>query len=165
MRYSIAGEVAALREAASGDDFVTEIISSIPSSALSEGVQSATGLKTRFCKVKKICRRVALVPEDGGLGAYALSFVHSMLTFDVGHVGGAAEPPESMTTIDLLRLAEVALEDDDLEGAARYVNQLQGEARRVAQDWLKDARLYLETIQAADLVAAYLSRSGKPVEL
>eukprot|EP00731_Ephydatia_muelleri_P020652 Em0013g379a len=165
VRYSIASEVAALREAASGDDFVTEIISSIPSSALSEGVQSATGLKTRFCKVKKICRRVALVPEDGGLGAYALSFVHSMLTFDVGHVGGAAEPPESMTTIDLLRLAEVALEDDDLESAARYVNQLQGEARRVAQDWLKDARLYLETIQAADLVAAYLSRSGKPVEL
>ena len=57
-------------------------------------------------------------------------FVHSMLTFDVGHVRGVAEPPESMTTIDLLHLAEVALEDDDLESAARYVNQLQGEARR-----------------------------------
>lgn len=163
--YSIASEVAAVREAASGDEFITEIISSIPPSALSKGIQSATGLKTRFGKVKKVCWRVALVPENGGLGAYALSFVHSALTFDVGHVEDDGIP-ESATTFDLLRLAEVALGNDDLDAATRYVNQLKEgeEARRVARDWLKDARLYLETIQAAELVAAYLSSSGKPVE-
>lgn len=163
VRYSIAGEVAAVKAAASGDFFIAEIISSVPSAALSDGVQSATGLKARFGKVKKMCRRVALVPENGGLGAYALSFLHSVLTFDIGHVDGDA-PTENMAPLDLLRLAEASLNGDDLEAAVRYMNQLSGEPRRVAQDWMKDARLYLETVQAADLVAAYLSTSGMPAQ-
>ena len=163
MCYSIERQVAAVKDAAAGEFFVAEVISSIPSTALTGGVQSAAGLKTRFGKVKKMCRRVALVPENGGLGAYALSLVHSLITFDTGHVDDAT-PPETMTTFDLLHLAEEAVNGDDLDAAVRYMNQLGGEPRRVAQDWMSDARLYLETMQAANLIATYLSTSGKPVE-
>jgi len=62
---------------------------------------------------------------------------------------------DELTTFVLLDRAAAALERGSLEQAVRYVNQLRGESRRVATDWLTEARLLLETRQAADVLVAF----------
>ena len=47
------------------------------------------------------------------------------------------------------------LENDDLEQALRYMNLLKGEPQNVATDWLKDLRLHLEAVQAAQAILSY----------
>lgn len=47
------------------------------------------------------------------------------------------------------------MEKDDLEQALRYMNLLTGAPQNVAADWLKDLRVHLETVQAAQAVLAY----------
>ena len=165
--YSFASEIAAVREASKGDHFILSMLDSIPRAALS-GIQSEAGLKERFRKVKRICRRVALVPETGGgVGTYILSFIQSLLTISAW-TSTAVEgvtPSDKMDTFDLLSQAGVQLRRSNLEGAVRAANCLQGEPRRVAQDWLKDARLYLETRQAVELISQYIAATSISIVL
>ena len=44
--------------------------------------------------------------------------------------------------------------------ALQYMNQLRGEPRRVAGDWLKETQLLLETRQAVDTLVAHASAVG-----
>ena len=141
------------------------MLDSIPAEATSgKGIQSEAGLKERFTRVKKICRRVALVPETGaGLGTYALSYLQSLLTLNVWGRGGREgtdTPPKDMDTFELLHQAEVCLHRGDLEEAVFYLNHLQGESQRVARDWLSDARLHLETRQAISVVLQYMAATS-----
>lgn len=162
-RYSFKKEISSLREAASGDHFILAVLDSIPQEAISneKGIQSESGLLRRFKKVKQICKRVALVPDvGGGLGTYALSYLHSLLVIDVWKHRGAAEvqeDPADMDTFDLLHHADSLLRGGDMEGAIRLVNCLRGEPKRVARDWLRDAQLHLETKQAIQLVQNYMA--------
>lgn len=163
-RYTISTEVEQLRRAARGDPFITIVLNSIPSQATGrEGIQTEGSLKERFSKVKYICRKVALVPESGGgLGTYALSYIQSFLTITawLGRVPEQDDAdPTQLHTYDLLRRADTKLKRGDLEGAVHYMNYLQGEPRNVARDWLEDARLYLATRQAIQLLQAYVSAS------
>lgn len=157
-RYNVATEVRALRQAADRDPFIATVLDSIPSLAVDGmGIQSETRLKERFVKVKRICKRVALVTASGGgLGTYAVSYLQSLLTLH------AWLPEETLADADLsklhaynlLHLADAQLKKGDLEGAVHYMSNLQGEPKNVAKDWLEDARLYLETRQAIQLVHA-----------
>lgn len=52
------------------------------------------------------------------------------------------------------------LDRGDLTQAVKYLNLLQGAPRKVANDWLKEARLLLETQQAANTLMAHAAASG-----
>ena len=164
-RYSFTQEVCNLREVAKDDPFIVAMLDSLPTVATGGGggILCEGGLKERFVKVKRVCRRVALVPETGGgLGRYALSYLQSLLVVSWRLVGrgarGGEDPdPHKMDTFKVLECADDALSRGDLEQAVRCVNLLRGEPRRVAQDWLHDARHYLETSQAILLISQYLA--------
>ena len=161
-RYSFAKEIASLREAAHEDSFILAVLDCIPKEAVNRsGVQSEAGLQQRFKKVKQTCKRVALVPQvGGGLGTYALSYLHSLLAIDVWKRSNSTHlqrDPTDMDTFELLQHADHLLQCGRLEGAIQVLNCLQGESKRVASDWLKDARLYLETKQAVSVVQTYLA--------
>ena len=164
-RHSLQREVNILRDAAKDDPFVLVMLDSLPGPAVSRiGIQGEGGLKERFTKVKRICRRVALVPErGGGMGTYALSYLQSMLVVSWRFVGRIAREVgedgdlQKLDTFDILERADVCLRQGDMDLAVRYVNLLCGEPRMVARDWLCDARCYLETSQAVRLVSEYMA--------
>lgn len=161
-KHSISKEVNSLKEAAGNDEFISSVISSIPKQAVEEGITSESGLIKRFSRVRKICKRVALVGEEGGgLGMYLLSFLQSLLTFDMIYdkMLSPRDYDSSANTFRLLSMANSYLDKGDLETAVRLVNQLSGEAGRVAEDWVKEACLYLETRQAVMVVSEYLAAS------
>ncbi|TPP56095.1 MICOS complex subunit MIC60 [Fasciola gigantica] len=77
--------VEAVKDAAStgSHPFALAILEKIPPEAITQGVWMERGLKERFEKVYKVCRRVALVDETGGsLWTYALSWLQSVLMLD-----------------------------------------------------------------------------------
>lgn len=161
-RYSFTDEVASLRKAARGDAFIVAVLDCIPKEAITKsGIQSEAGLQQRFRRVKQICKRVALVPEvGGGLGSYALSYLHSILAIDVWKHNSTAmlqKDPVDMDTFELLQSADNLLQQGSFEGATQVLNCLQGEPKRVARDWLRDAQLHLETKQAISVVKNYLA--------
>ena len=57
-------------------------------------------------------------------------------------------------------LAKGHLERGDLDQAVRYMTLLRGEPRRAAADWLREARLLLETRQACRALMAHAAAVG-----
>lgn len=163
-KHNISHEVSALLAAAKDDKFITTVILSLPKEALAEGVSSEAGLKARFEKVRRVCSKVSLVPEEGGgLGTYLLSYLQSLLTIDMFHpkmMDLSHYDPSKMSSLDLLRQAKTRVDRGDLEAAVKLVGQLKGESRRVADDWLKEAVLYLETRQAIMAISQYLAAAS-----
>ncbi|KAF5398923.1 MICOS complex subunit MIC60 [Paragonimus heterotremus] len=192
----------AIKDATSTDNhpLVLTILDCLPPEVSQNGIWIERGLKERFEKVYKVCRRVALVDEVGGsLYTYALSWLQSVLMLDVfvqkylSHIpwlktsihepllAGDSElvgRPDELDTFSLLCAAKSALtmdstsvaeegyasavadSDEGIEVAVRLLGQLRGQARVVASDWLHDARLYLETKQAAQTLLAYAAARG-----
>lgn len=92
---------------------------------------------------------------------YLLSYLQSLLLVYPQQLKPPAElRPEDLTTFKLLSYASYCIEHGDLELAAKFVNQLKGEPRRVALDWLNEARMTLETKQVVDILTAYASAVG-----
>lgn len=52
------------------------------------------------------------------------------------------------------------IEHGDLTQALKYMNLLKGASRNIAEDWLKETRLLLETQQAANTLMAHAATSG-----
>ena len=52
------------------------------------------------------------------------------------------------------------MERGDLTQTLKYMNLLNGASRKVARDWLTEARLLLETQQAANILMAHAAASG-----
>lgn len=52
------------------------------------------------------------------------------------------------------------IEHGDLTQALKYMNLLRGASRNIAEDWLKETRLLLETQQAANTLMAHAATSG-----
>lgn len=156
-------EVEAISDAGGKHPFVETIIMNIPECALERGVWTEDSLKERFANVNKVCRRVAMVDEIGGtLFKYFLSYVQSL--FIVNSVSAKQEDDvidlDKLDTFSILGHAQYWLDKGDLEQAVRFVNQLKGAPRCVARDWLREAKLYLETRQAAYALTAFASASG-----
>ena len=149
-------ELSAITSAADLSDtsstkILSTVVSSVPDVAVTRGVWTESALVNRFDRVYAVARRVAMVGEgETSLFRYALSYLMSLVVFR--HPPPAADSnidADQLTPFYLLDAASWSLEHGDLEQAVRYVNQLTGEARRVAADWLREARLLLETKQAA----------------
>uniref|UniRef100_A0A0P5SG84 MICOS complex subunit MIC60 n=1 Tax=Daphnia magna TaxID=35525 RepID=A0A0P5SG84_9CRUS len=142
------------------DEFARAVLESIPQSAVSQGILPQGALKERFQNVERVCRRVALIDENGGsVLRYALSYLQSMMVVKVD----ARPPPKQdeeinlaeLNTFDILARARYHLEKDDLEQALRYMNLLKGEPQNVATDWLQELRIHLETVQAVNAIISY----------
>lgn len=141
----------------SSSEALKAVLATIPSSALSEGVESLPDLTYWFtAKVAPRIRSVALVPTDAasaGVLAHLTSAVVSPLLFK------KSGPVDGSDINSILARAEDRLVRRDLDGAARELNQLEGWAGVLAKDWLKEARKRLEVEQAIDV------RSAGPVHV
>lgn len=162
---SFADEIATLKTVADKDsDFISTVISSIPPEAVNRGVVPYKILKERFENVKRVCKRVALINENNNsLYAYFLSYVQSFLIID--NVSSMIKSRELQSkvaldtsewdTFDVLSRISYCIEIDDLEQALSFANQLKGEPRTVAKDWIKEVQLFLETQLAIKALHAY----------
>lgn len=156
------GAAQAVRDSCSDNDFALALSSSLPQESLQRGVYSEASLRARFNSIRSLVRRVALIDEShNSLYQYVLSYLQAALLFE----DKQAAPPtqlsgEDLDPFKLLSYASYCLEHGDLELAAKLVNQLRGEARRVVEDWLKEARLTLETRQVISLLSAYANAVG-----
>ncbi|CAN9514556.1 unnamed protein product [Ophioblennius macclurei] len=152
----------AVRHSCRDNEFALALTSALPEESLQRGVYSEASLRARFYSLRALARRVALVDEShNSLYQYFLSYLQAALLFE----NKLEAPPPQLSAKDLdpfklLSYASYCLEHGDLELAAKLVNQLKGEARRVAEDWLSEARLTLETRQVVSLLSAYANAVG-----
>ncbi|XP_034036869.1 MICOS complex subunit MIC60-like [Thalassophryne amazonica] len=144
------------------DEFALALASALPEESLQRGVYSEASLRSRFNSLRSLVRRVSLIDEShNSLYQYFLSYVQAALLFEEKQEAPPAQlRREDLDTFKLLSYASYCLEHGDLELAAKLVNQLRGEARRVVEDWLTEVRLTLETRQAVSLLSAYANAVG-----
>ncbi|XP_029296834.1 MICOS complex subunit MIC60 isoform X2 [Cottoperca gobio] len=152
----------AVRDSCHDNDFALALASALPEESLQRGVYSEDSLRARFNSLRALARRVALIDEThNSLYQYFLSYLQAAMLFE----DKQEAPPAQLSSDDLdpfklLSYASFCLEHGDLELAAKLVNQLRGEARRVVEDWLTEARLTLETRQVVSLLSAYANAVG-----
>ncbi|XP_067240783.1 MICOS complex subunit MIC60 [Chanodichthys erythropterus] len=156
------GAVRAIKESCAENEFAQALATAIPEESLSRGIYSEAFLRARFYDIRRLARRVALIDETrNSLYQYFLSYLQSVLLFEREQEAPPAKlAPEDLDTFKLLAYATYSIERGDLELAAKLINQLRGESQRVAQDWLKEARLTLETKQVISLLSAYANAVG-----
>jgi len=159
----LSDELSAIKNAAGDHEFVSTVAEAFPEEAINNGVWTREALLDRFQKVNGICRRVAMIDETGGtLFQYFLSYLQAIFVFRQTKALCETDEvdPDSLTTFTILDNAARAIERDDFEQALRFMNQLKGEARKAANDWIHQARLHMESKQAADSLLAFASASG-----
>ncbi|KAI9251652.1 glucose-6-phosphate dehydrogenase [Helicostylum pulchrum] len=143
-KQSFADELQALSFNTKQDKVIQTVLNVIPKEIAQEGVNSISELSVRFEQVADEVRQVALVPEDGGFGSHIISIIMSYLMFKkAGLIQG--DDVES-----ILSRTGYYLKRDNLEFAARELNQLNGWPKRLAQDWIESARRHLEVKQALE---------------
>ncbi|XP_070768878.1 MICOS complex subunit MIC60 isoform X1 [Enoplosus armatus] len=152
----------AVRDSCRDNDFASALSSALPEESLHRGVYSEASLRARFNSLRALARRVALIDEThNSLYQYFLSYLQATLLFEDKQEAPPAQLcSEDLDPFKLLSYASYCLEHGDLELAAKLVNQLRGEARRVVEDWLTEARLTLETRQVVSLLSAYANAVG-----
>lgn len=151
-----------VQDSCHGNDFALALSSALPEESLQRGVYSEASLRARFNSLRPLARRVALIDEShSSLYQYFLSYVQAALLFEKKQEAPPAQLCiEDLDPFKLLSYASYCLEHGDLELAAKLMNQLRGEARRVVEDWLTEARLTLETRQVVSLLSAYANAVG-----
>lgn len=160
-------EISAVARAAEGDELVGVVLKGLPESAKNRGVYPEDALRERFIKVEEVSRRLALVPAEGArLPMYFLSYLQAALIAkpDVPISKDELEDKpfdfSKLDTYDILNRARYWLDRGDLVKTVQYMNLLQGASRKAALDWLNEARLLLETQQAASTLMAHAASSG-----
>ncbi|XP_072520426.1 MICOS complex subunit MIC60 isoform X2 [Salminus brasiliensis] len=154
--------VRAVKESCADNEFAQALATALPEESITRGVYSEASLRARFYGIRRLARRVALIDETrNSLYQYFLSYLQSVLLFEKDQEAPPTKlAPHDLDTFKLLAYATYSIERGDLELAAKFVNQLHGESRRVAQDWLNEARLTLETKQVVSLLSAYANAVG-----
>nr|XP_057919678.1 MICOS complex subunit MIC60 isoform X3 [Doryrhamphus excisus] len=156
------GAAQVVRDSCHDNTFALALASALPQESLQRGVYSEASLRARFYGLRSLVRRVALIDEShNSLYQYFLSYLQAALLFESKQEAPPAQlNSEDLDPFKLLSYASYCLEHGDLELAAKLLNQLTGEARRVVEDWLHEARLTLETKQAVNLLSAYANAVG-----
>ncbi|XP_049823305.1 MICOS complex subunit Mic60 isoform X2 [Aethina tumida] len=162
-------EISAVQKAAAeNDELVNTVVAAIPKEALERGVYPEEALKERFLKVEQVARKVALVPEGGAsLPVHILSYIQSLLLVKAASPIPQAELEDKseidftkLDTNDVLQRARYWMDRGDIEQTLKYMNLLKGAPRSVARQWMNEARILLETQQAANTLMAYAASSG-----
>lgn len=120
---SIKANIETIKDSAPDNEFVQQLVRSVPQSSLDNGVWTEPDLKERFKQVKKVCRRTALIDERGGtLFKYFLSYVQSFFILDtaIDHAKLEAEGSPSleqfdMSTFNILSFAEYYVESGQFD--------------------------------------------------
>ncbi|XP_026272523.1 MICOS complex subunit Mic60 isoform X1 [Frankliniella occidentalis] len=164
---SIKEEIEALNSTSlENDQLVAAVVKGIPEEALKRGVFTEEALIERFKKVEKVTKGVALVPEEGGsLSLYMLSWIQSFLLSSVrdythSSVKLSQTVPQNISTLEAIQEARYWIDRGDLLQALRYMNLLKGYSRRVAADWIRETKIHLETLQAAEALMAHAVSVG-----
>ncbi|XP_054001785.1 MICOS complex subunit Mic60 isoform X6 [Hylaeus anthracinus] len=161
-------EIKAVTKAAPKEDpLVLAAIRGIPEEAAKRGVFPEDVLRARFLKVEEVAKRLALVPEQGAaLPVYFLSYLQNFLM-----IKSATSIPQSeledkpidtqcLNTYDILHRARYWLDRGDFKMTLRYMNLLKGASRTIANDWMNETRILLETQQAVETLLAYAGAIG-----
>jgi len=146
-------------------EFINAVLSSLPGEALNRGVYTDQSLRDRFFRVEKMARRTALVKDgESSLLIYLLSYIQSFLVITPSNEklpdANEALDIDSLSTFDIIGLARGCVERGDIAQAVKYMTLLKGESANVSKDWVKEARLLLETRQACDALLAHASAFG-----
>lgn len=122
------------------------------------GVKSFTVLSNWFTnRVAPRIHETSLVPapEEATVATHLVSTVLSKILF---RPQAGLVPGDDVGAV--LARAEWALNEKDLDAAAREVNNLRGWPRKLAEDWLREARRKLEVQQALDIVGTEATLSS-----
>jgi len=146
---------------------VNAVVAGIPKEAKERGVYPEDALRERFLKVEKVCRQLSLVPEGGArLPLHVLSFLQSILLLKAASPIPQAELEDEavdfskLSTNDVLQRARYWMDRGDFAQTLRYMNLLEGGPRCAAFQWMNEARILLETQQAANTLMAHAAASG-----
>lgn len=164
----LSNEIKAISEAAAeGDKLVEVVLKSVPEIVQKRGVMPEDVLKERFFNVERIARRLALVPDTGArLPMYILSYLQSMLIMRPDNPISKEELHDQeidfskLDTYEILNRARYWIDHGDIAKSVRYMNLLDGAPRKIAFDWVNEARIYLETQQAVNVLLAHAAASG-----
>ncbi|KAK3094531.1 hypothetical protein FSP39_002946 [Pinctada imbricata] len=159
----LANEIVSIADASFNHPFISIVLSTIPEEAYLRGVWTEDTLKQRFRKVQNVCKKVALIQDtNSSLMQYFMSYLASYVIHP--RISAKKESEEvdiaSMDNYDILANAQYWIDEGRFEVAVRYMNQLSGESRQVASDWLKEAKIFLETKQAANALVAFAAAGG-----
>ena len=138
-------ELVALKEIANDDAVINAAVASINPSAYQRGISTSSQLIDRFRRVASEVRKASLLPDEAGVASHASSWVLSHVMFKKR---GLAEGDDVES---ILTRTQTYLEEGDLDGATREMNELQGWAKTLSKDWLGEARKVLEVQQALDV--------------
>ncbi|XP_042856036.1 MICOS complex subunit MIC60-like isoform X2 [Penaeus japonicus] len=159
--------ISAIKAAGGENPYLNAVLGAVSGEARARGVYTEDALRERFIKVDRICKRVSMIGDNGGsLIKYMLSYVQSFLILNAfeylpgNEVRDEEVPVDSLSVYDILARARYCLDKDDLLQSVRYMNLLRGEARNVASSWIEEARLTLETRQAADALLAHAAATA-----
>lgn len=148
-----------------GEDspFVQAVLHTIPNKAAERGIYSMSSLEQRFNNVYKQCRKSPAYPENGNIMSNSVAWVKHQLASTPKPKEIAScefDNPEGMNQSELLEQAKYFMDKKCVHEAVRCMVQLTGELRLKAQDWIEEARLVLETRQAAEVLMAYANSKG-----
>ncbi|CAG5103754.1 Oidioi.mRNA.OKI2018_I69.chr1.g920.t1.cds [Oikopleura dioica] len=136
------------------DQSVHAIIDSIPSEALDSGVLSPKALESTLPRLLEAAKCQHMIGKDAhGLFARLRSSVTNKFT-NWSKPAAISESDSDLTLDKLLSAASHYNREGDIESVTRVLNQLTGEPRRIVADWLKEARLSLEVMQALEALSA-----------
>ncbi|XP_053688505.1 MICOS complex subunit Mic60 [Sabethes cyaneus] len=160
-------EISAVGRAAEGDELVSVVLKGLPEQAKQRGVYPEHALRERFIKVEEVSRRLALIPAEGArLPMYFLSYLQASLIVRPSVPISKDELEDKpfdfnkLDTYDILNRSRYWLDRGDLVRTVQYMNLLKGASRKAAIEWLNEARLLLETQQAASTLMAHAASSG-----
>ncbi|KAF1753259.1 hypothetical protein GCK72_019815 [Caenorhabditis remanei] len=138
------------------DEFVKTVDSSMAKASKVRGEYTEEDLNTRFNKVCRIGRRVAYVNEGGAL-AHLYSWLKSSLTIELKPKQGTTESliPAAETNFTLLTRAEQLWKSGKKGDAIRVLQMTDGATRRVAADFIEDARRQQEALLLSRLLLAH----------
>ena len=112
-----------------------------------------------------MAKRTALVEnEESSLLLYLLSYILSFLRVETS-IEKRPDSNEnldvdSLSTFDAVALARGCVERGEIAQTVTYMTLLNGEPANVSKDWIKEARLLLETQQACDALLAHAAAFG-----
>ncbi len=153
-----------IKESAPNNEFINTVLSTLDERLISRGIWTEPDLKERFSNVNDICRKTALIDERGGsLLKYLISYVQSYFVFSSlpKHTKLSDDllmDDESLKdTFVLLDYAKTYIEQNNFEMAIKLLNRLNGEPKRLANQWINEALNLIEIKNACNLINAYIS--------
>ncbi|KAI9292819.1 hypothetical protein K502DRAFT_367268 [Neoconidiobolus thromboides FSU 785] len=129
---------------------VAEVINSLDELVAMRGLLNFNSLKQRFEKVSEEVSSSALVKENAGFFGHLSSYILTTFLFNKQ---GLVEGNDVEAVI---ARCQYYLNQNDLDLAARELNQLKGWPKKLAEDWILEAKNRLEFEQAVEVLKTEL---------